>query len=185
MGTWTIRKDNRPVYHAAPSELRVYSPGECIVFYRIREAHGCLSNMAPMKVQLGGMRFRTAEHAYQAQRLCEQPELLEEAMAIPGPVDMKRFVYSHRGAWHPDWESDYGQEAVRTMRLVLLAKARQNPGFANHLLQAGDKPVVEQSATDQFWGATPAPDGTLVGRNILGRLLMELREMLRKDLPEE
>ena len=37
---------------------------------------------------------------------------------------------------------------------------------------------------DSFWGAKPLPDGTLIGCNVLGRLLMELRDSLRDD-PEQ
>lgn len=40
-------------------------------------------------------------------------------------------------------------------------------------------PIVEESYRDQFWGAKPIDGETLVGMNILGRLLVELRERLR------
>src|SRR2546426_7568195 len=39
--------------------------------------------------------------------------------------------------------------------------------------------IVEDSRKDDFWGAKASDEGTLVGMNVLGRLLMELREDLR------
>jgi type I restriction enzyme S subunit len=51
--------------------------------------------------------------------------------------------------------------------------------FAELLLTSDDRPIVEESGKNDFWGAKPLENGTLVGRNVLGRLLMELREELR------
>jgi hypothetical protein len=48
------------------------------------------------------------------------------------------------------------------------------------LLATGDGPIVEQSRRDAFWGAKPLDDDTLVGQNVLGRLLTELRDALRE-----
>jgi hypothetical protein len=36
-------------------------------------------------------------------------------------------------------------------------------------------PIVEVSRKDPFWGAKAQDDGTLLGQNVLGQLLMELR----------
>ncbi|MBK7482307.1 MAG: DUF1768 domain-containing protein [Flavobacteriales bacterium] len=51
--------------------------------------------------------------------------------------------------------------------------------FGELLLRTGDKPIVEDSRKDQFWGAVMNESGQLEGRNALGRLLMELREELK------
>jgi type I restriction enzyme S subunit len=50
---------------------------------------------------------------------------------------------------------------------------------------SGDKPIVEESYRDQFWGDKPADDGTLCGANVLGRLLVELREQLKASDPQK
>ena len=51
------------------------------------------------------------------------------------------------------------------------------------LLATRDQPIVEQSRKDDYWGAKLADEAgeTLIGQNILGRLLMELREKLKDD----
>ena len=45
------------------------------------------------------------------------------------------------------------------------------------LISTGDSPIVEISRKDPFWGAMPIVDsGELVGHNVLGQLLMEMRD---------
>lgn len=44
------------------------------------------------------------------------------------------------------------------------------------LLSTADKQIVEISRKDPFWGAVPVGPDNLVGQNVLGKLLMELRE---------
>jgi hypothetical protein len=51
--------------------------------------------------------------------------------------------------------------------------------FGAVLERTGLQPIVEESTKDDFWGARPKDDGTLVGMNVLGRLLMELRDHFR------
>src|SRR5262249_37544484 len=52
--------------------------------------------------------------------------------------------------------------------------------FSELLLATGDRPIVEESKKDEFWGAKPVDSATLIGMNVLGRLLMELREEVRQ-----
>ena len=75
-----------------------------------------------------------------------------------------------------DWE----HIRVRVMRWSLRVKLAQNQTtFGQLLLATGNKPIVEESAKDQFWGAKVQNGDALMGVNVLGRLLMELREQLR------
>ncbi len=65
------------------------------------------------------------------------------------------------------------------MRWVLRIKAlNYNKDFMFALLQTGSRPVVEKSTKDFFWGALEVNE-FFVGVNVLGRLLMELREEMR------
>ena len=66
------------------------------------------------------------------------------------------------------------------MRWALQVKLAQNwDKFGELLLLTGDRPIVEHSRRDPFWGAKPVDDETLVGTNALGRLLMELRKSVQ------
>jgi hypothetical protein len=67
------------------------------------------------------------------------------------------------------------------MRWCLRVKLAENwSRFGSLLLATEDKPIVEESTRDAFWAAKPTTPGELVGVNALGRLLMELREMVRR-----
>ena len=50
------------------------------------------------------------------------------------------------------------------------------------LAETGERPIVEVSARDPWWSAKPFAD-RYEGRNVLGRLWMELRQQLRQDDP--
>ncbi len=71
------------------------------------------------------------------------------------------------------------------MRWCLRVKLAQHyEEFGRLLLATEDRPIVEQSRKDDYWGAKVvdvADDETLIGQNVLGRLLMELRELLKSD----
>ena len=71
----------------------------------------------------------------------------------------------------PDWE------AVKDdiMREAVGAKFRQHADLGVLLLATGDALLVEHTANDSYWG--DGGDGS--GRNMLGRILMEVREALR------
>ena len=71
------------------------------------------------------------------------------------------------------------------MRWCLRVKLAQNwEKFSELLLDTGDRPIVEESRKDNFWGAKPTDEFTLVGMNVLGRLLMELRETIKAEKSE-
>ena len=65
------------------------------------------------------------------------------------------------------------------MRWVLRLKREANQAEIDAVLAAtGDRPIVEVSTRDPWWGAQPVAD-RYEGRNVLGRLWMELRQQLR------
>lgn len=49
--------------------------------------------------------------------------------------------------------------------------------FKDALLATGNKPIVEASRKDDFWGCIP-DGGLLTGKNILGQLLSDLRSRI-------
>ena len=89
---------------------------------------------------------------------------------------MKSKPYRH------DSRSDWDHVRVKIMRWCLRVKLAQNwRTFSELLLETGEQPIVEESRKDAFWGAKVTDNGTLVGMNVLGRLLMELRETLKVE----
>src|SRR5581483_637496 len=94
------------------------------------------------------------------------------------PMTAKMKSKPHRKDSRPDWD----RVRVKVMRWCLRVKLAQNwAKFSELLLRTGDRPIVEESRRDEFWGAKPVDEQTLVGRNVLGRLLMELRETFKSE----
>ncbi|MFO7774043.1 MAG: NADAR domain-containing protein [Dehalococcoidia bacterium] len=158
--------------------IRTYSRKETIVFRKTREEFGGLSNMAtgfPLKVN--GLRIFTSEALYQACRFPHLPELQRVIIGQRSPMTAKMKSKPHRGETRADWN----RVKVKIMRWCLRVKLAQNwTKFSQLLLETGDRPIVEESRRDDFWGAKVIDGQTLRGFNVLGRLLMELRKQLKQ-----
>jgi type I restriction enzyme S subunit len=164
------------------SQVRTYRVGECVVFRRTTDRFGGLSNMASgFPLEVNGVRILTSEALYQACRFPHKPEVQRLVIQQASPMTAKMKTKPYR----KDTRSDWLKVRVSVMRWCLQVKLAQNwRSFSDLLLETGDRPIVEESTRDDFWGAKPAARETLVGMNVLGRLLMELREELRSSNEE-
>ena len=127
---------------------------------------------------VNGIRILTSEALYQACRFPHRPEIQTLIIEQRSPMTAKMKSKPYRHDSRPDWD----QVRVKIMRWCLRVKLAQNwRAFSELLLETGDRPIVEESRKDAFWGAKATDDGTLVGMNVLGRLLMELREAVRVE----
>lgn len=166
-----------------PSQVRTYVPNESAVFLKTRERFGGLSNMAPgFPLIVNGVRIRTSEALYQSCRFPHMPEVQRMIIGERSPMTAKMRSKPYHRESRPDWDG----VRVKIMRWCLRVKLAQNwATFGRLLLSTGERPIVEKKVRRKdFWGATEQPDGTLVGMNVLGRLLMELREQLKGDEAE-
>ena len=155
--------------------FRTYTPDAVAAFLRVRERFGPFSNMAPgFPFRVGGIVVGSSEALYQAMRFPHLPAFQQEILDQPAPVPAKRHAYTRIAETRAGW----GQVRVNVMRFALRAKFGATQGGLLELLrETGDLPIVEISHRDDFWGARPK-NGTLEGRNVLGRLLMEIRAEL-------
>ena len=160
-----------------PEQVRTYERASSVVFLKTDEPFGGLSNMAggyPLRVN--GIRIFTSEALYQVCRFPHRPDVQRLIIEQRSPITAKMKSKPYRQDSRPDWD----RVRVNVMRWSLRVKLAQNwRTFSALLLKSGDRPIVEQSRKDDFWGAKAQEDGTLVGMNVLGRLLMELRELVK------
>jgi ribA/ribD-fused uncharacterized protein len=165
----------------ANSLLRTYVRREVVVVYKTKEEFGGLSNMASgYPLQINGVRILTTEALYQACRFPHLPEVQREIIGQHSPMTAKMKSKPHRKDSRLDWD----EVRYKVMRWCLRVKLAQNyEEFGRLLLATRDRPIVEQSRKDDYWGAklTDETGSTLIGQNVLGRLLMELREKLKDD----
>jgi ribA/ribD-fused uncharacterized protein len=151
-----------------------YSRVGSVVFSKTKDRFGGLSNMCggyPLRVN--GVEFRTSESLYQSCRYPDYPEVQRYVVGQSSPMMSKR-VPNREGLTRSDWD----EVRVEVMRWCLRVKLSQHlDGFGGLLWSTDRRPIVEESKKDEFWGSKPSEDGLfLVGSNVLGKLLMELRE---------
>jgi type I restriction enzyme S subunit len=163
-------------------QTRIYQRSQCVVFLKTKDAFGGLSNMAGgYGLYVNGINIPSSEALYQACRYPHRPEIQRLIIGQSSPMTAKMKSKPYRRDSRPDWD----QIKVNIMRWCIRVKLAQNwERFSELLLDTGDRPIVEESRKDNFWGAKPTDEHTLVGMNVLGRLLMELREAVKTDQSE-
>jgi len=168
---------------SSKDQTRTYSRKESVVFRKTDEPFGGLSNMAGgYPIQVNGVRLLTSEALYQVCRFPHLPDVQKMIIGQISPMTAKMRSKPYRKDSRPDWD----QVRIRIMRWSLRMKLANNWNtFSDLLLRTGDRPIVEESRKDDFWGTKVIDDGdTLVGMNVLGRLLMELREQVKQQWPD-
>lgn len=139
-------------------------------FYRVGDAFGEFSNFAAFPITLDGKRWPTTEHYFQAMKF-EDAAYREEIRKTDSPMIAARLGRSRKQKLRRDWES----VKVGVMRTAVLAKFTQHAELKELLLSTGDAKLVEHTENDAYWG--DGGDGS--GKNMLGRILMEVRDGLR------
>lgn len=155
--------------------IRRYQEAEVAAFFRTSDRFGALSNMARgFPLHVAGIDVPSSEALYQALRFPHLPEFQAEILAQASPILSKRHAYTRVSESRPDWL----EVNVAAMRYVLRLKWACHPEKIAELMRdTQDRPIVEISSRDAFWG-TKRENGMLVGCNVLGRLLMELRGLV-------
>jgi hypothetical protein len=158
---------------------KVYNINECVVFSKTTGPFGGLSNMAAgYSLFVNEVNITNSEILYQCCRFPLFPKLQQDIIAIENPMEAKTIARKYDSYTRQDWED----VKVDMMRWCLRVKLVQNfDKFSKLLKDTENKAIVEYSTKDSFWGAKPVENGKLQGKNVLGRLLMELRETVVKQ----
>ncbi len=158
-----------------------YIASMCCVFRKTKEAFGGLSNMAGgFPLEVNRIEIRTSEALYQACRFPQLPDIQKEIIRRPSPMSAKMAGKPFINRTRPDWENT----KIDIMYWCLKVKLAQNVvAFGNLLDSTDDKPIVEDSDDDRYWGAVRdrQDPSILEGANILGQLLMMLRQEYRTE----
>jgi ribA/ribD-fused uncharacterized protein len=147
-----------------------------IHFYRSNEKpYGVFSNLHRTPVIFEGCEFPTAEHAYQAGK-ARKEAVREWILSAPTP---SLAAMAAHGLYTWDIVPSWSKIKFDRMRDVLRAKFTQHEGLRALLLATGDARLVEagttNNAVNRLWGEVNGK-----GQNMLGVLLMEVRNELRK-----
>ena len=144
-----------------------------IYFYRINEKYGCFSNFSRHGFELDGKYWMTSEHYFQAKKFVGT-EYEEEVRQAKTPMEAANMGRDRSKPLRKDWE----EVKDDIMRRAVLEKFKTNKDAKEILLSTGDEEIIEKTTNDYYWGC--GEKGT--GKNMLGKILMETREILRKKL---
>jgi hypothetical protein len=141
-----------------------------ILFYSASGDHGGFSNFSAHPVLLKGKRWPTSEHYFQAQKFPGTPHE-SEILRASSPGAAARMGRDRRRPLRPDWE------AVKdgVMLDVIRAKFTQHEELKTLLLSTGEEELIEHTSRDHYW----ADGGDGSGKNMLGKILMKVRQELR------
>lgn len=141
-----------------------------IYFYGTRDKYGCFSNFSRHGFELDGAWWGTSEHYFQAQKFALTPHV-EEIRQAKTPKEAAQMGRERSRPLRSDWE----QVKDDIMRQAVLRKFETHADILMVLVSTGDELLVEKAPTDYYWGC--GADGS--GKNMLGMILMEVREILR------
>jgi ribA/ribD-fused uncharacterized protein len=150
-----------------------------IKFYRANEKpYGAFSNLYRREIDFEGVTYATSEHAYQSGKP-RKDAVREWLLAAPTP---SLLAMAAHGLYVWDIQPGWSKTKFDRMKRVLQAKFTQHDDLAKLLLSTGNERLVEAATVNNLvnrtWGEV---DG--VGRNMLGKLLMEVREELVAQTP--
>ena len=159
---------------------QVFNSTECCVFNKTKEIYGGLSNMAGgFPLSVNGIEIRTSEALFQMCRFPHLPELQLKILNEKSPLVAKWVSRPFISNSRPDWED----VKIEIMYWCLRVKLAQHFSRFGELLETtGNAIIVEDSRKNDFWGAIRGKNSkdSLVGSNVLGQLLVELRQMYFK-----
>jgi len=168
------------VVESGPSEASVPWQGESVPEFRTSEPvyfgttrgeYGKFTNFARIPVEIDGRTWVSTEHYYQAQKvIVGDPARADEISRQATPRDAAHLGRMEGQKQRADWL------AVRddVMRVAVSSKILQHADIADTLVGTGARLIVERSSKDSYWGDGPNGDG----QNKLGKILMEIREIL-------
>jgi N-glycosidase YbiA len=143
-----------------------------IEFYSTTGEYGCFSNFSRHPFKLKGRTWRTSEHYFQSQKFAGT-SFENKVAKCDRPMEAATMGRDRKLPLRKDWEG----VKDNVMREAVYAKFSQNPHIAKVLLGTYDEKLVEHTDKDNYW----ADGGNGKGKNMLGIILMEVRDRLKKE----
>ena len=161
--------------------MHKYKRDQACGFRFTKQKWGAFSNFQPFAVPIvaGPWTFATSEALYQACKFARRPDVQQRIAEAPTAREAAAIGRTPGLGIDPAWAA----QRVDLMRWVLRMKREANAAEIDAVLATtGNRPIVEVSTRDPWWGARPVAD-RYEGNNVLGRLWMEIRRQLRHGDP--
>ena len=174
--------------------IETYPKDKCVTIRKVEEPWGILGNFGRTPIIYKDVTFKNSEQLFQLMKFTD-PEIIKRiwnGITANDKIchEVKRTVKSYEKAYRrPDW----GSMILDALKFALMRKYEQCELFRTELERSRGRFIVEDQTTfpkaqPDCWGVKPAVDGVnFSGPNVLGRLLMELRDrgQLEYRLPDD
>ena len=158
-----------PAYYS----IERYPADRYVCIRKTTDEWGILGNFARTPLMVNGIQFKNTEQLFQMMKFTDSEPINAVYRATNPKYTAKHWEKTHR-------RSDWGSIIVDAMKFCLSVKFEQSQDFHDTLLCTKGSFIVEDQTsfpkkTADTWG-TKLVDCEYVGPNLLGRLLMELRD---------
>lgn len=162
-----------------PQCRRLYGD-KSICFYDADKPYYEFTNFYPSRVTIDGKEWSTTEHYYQAMKFENFGR--QTAIGLLSARGARDFAQQHnsevRKGWH-NRQDNRRPMKVNVMKKALMEKFKAGSSLRNLLDSTKGYTLVEHTSNDNYWGDGGGPPNT--GKNVLGHLLMEIRDNLQLD----
>lgn len=180
-------KEFYPEYYGYQS----YPADKCAIIHKVKEEWGIFCNFASTPLVVNGHSFKTSEELYQLMKFTDTKiiERIRSGKTREGKncYQIKKTVKSYEKLYRRD---DWGKIFLDAMKFTLTKKYEQSEEFRQKLQMTKDMYIIEDQTavhkkTPDSWGVK-LNGANFEGPNLLGRLLMELRDngKLEYSFPE-
>lgn len=155
------------------TDERIYDCRNVVSFAKIADEWGRFSNMYYSALFVNETFIPSVEALYQSCKFPLYPDIQKEIISQDNGMKAKIVSRRYSSYQRQDW--DLVKYSV--MEWGLMVKLIQDwDEFAPLLKKTEKKEIVEYSSKDAEWGAIRYDDHRLRGKNILGRMLMHIRD---------
>ena len=159
-----------------------YPADQTVSFCKTDQEWGIFSNFAQTPIVADGITFPCAESLFQIMKFTDSAARRDIFTQRGQKLKMRAKHYEKAVGVRPDW----GQLLIHALKYCLMLKYEQSSAFRAELERTQGRFIVEDQTSFRkpadTYGAKLSPDGTLwSGPNLMGRLLMELRDNGRLD----
>ena len=172
-------------YYPQYYSIERYPADQCAPFNKVKEKWGTFSNFGITPITVEGITFSCIEKLFQCLKFKDRESIEDIYNANGQKVKMKAKKWVKAGRARADW----GEHIVNVMKYCLNLKYNQVPEFKKELENSNGKFIVEDQTSfphkdANTWGVKLV-NNEYVGPNLMGRLLMELRDngKFNVDLP--
>ena len=170
---------NYPEYYS----IERYPVDKTAAFCKVDAPWGIFSNFGRTPLVVDGVSFDCSEKLFQVMKFADMASRKAVFKAKGQTMKMKAKHQEKVGTVRPDW----GKIIVDAMKFCLMQKYTQSEAFRTELERSRGLFIVEDQTTfpkknPDTWGVKQSGDGKeYIGPNLMGRLLMELRDNGKLD----